>query len=495
MSINVDDFTKNLINLYANNLSQQEQLELLKALEIVANDEKYNRFRDMFPVIGEYSRDKYPKHIEILNASSLYRELAMLGGNRSGKTRLGAYITTMHATGIYPDWYTGKRFSRPTLIWAGGDTATTCRDIIQFELLGQVGDFGSGMIPKDNIIETKSRRNVPDAVETIRVKHITGGVSTIVLKTYEQGRETWQGTAIDFAWIDEECPHEVYTECLMRTMTTNGYVFTTFTPLSGITDLVKMLMENDQRSGVDSPKFVMYVSWDDVGHLSERVKADLFAAMPPHERDARSKGIPTIGTGKIYPVAESDFVIDPIQLPKHFPRCYGLDVGWNMTAAVWIALDRDTDVAYLYDEYYRGEAEPAIHSSAIRARGEWINGVIDPASRGRNQHDGTKLFEKYSNEGLKITKADNAVEAGIYEVWQRLSTGRLKVFSTCTNWIKEFRLYRRDDKGRIVKKNDHGLDATRYAIMSGLDRATLYVEGMRSMQRNKVIPLRPAAWS
>lgn len=490
-----EGFSKALIDLYTESLSQEEQELLLQCLELVADDEKYNRFRDTFPDEGEFCREKYPKHIEVINASATYKEIAMLGGNRSGKTRLGAYATTMHATGLYPSWYTGKRFSTPPMIWCGGDTATTCRDIIQFELLGAIGDFGSGMIPKDLIVETKSRRNVPDAVETIRVRHITGGVSTIVLKTYEQGRETWQGTSIHYAWIDEECPQPVYTECLMRTMTTQGYVFTTFTPLSGITDLVKTLMENDQNSGVENPKFVKYVSWDDVGHLSEQTKKDLLNAMPPHERDARSKGIPTIGTGKIYPVPESDFVIDPFQIPKHFPRCFGMDVGWNMTAAVWLAHDRETDTVYLYDEYYKGEAEPAIHASAIRSRGDWIPGVIDPASRGRNQHDGTKLFEKYTQEGLHLTPADNAVEAGIYEVWQRLSTGRLKVFSTCTKWLQEFRLYHRDDKGRIVKKHDHGLDATRYGIMTGIKRANVFVDGLRNKMVNRVIPFRTAAWT
>lgn len=490
MNINDQEIEKLLAEMKPEDLK-----DLLEAVEQVAKFERYNKFANMYPLVGEFSIDKYQKHILLANASDNYRETGMLGGNRTGKTELGAYLATCHATGVYPDWYKGKKFNRPTKIWVGGDTATTCRDIIQDKLLGSVGDFGSGMIPKDRIAECRPRRNVPDAVEIIRVKHITGGISEITLKTYEQGRETWQGTQIDFIWIDEECPKDVYTEALMRTMTTGGYLFLTFTPLSGLTDVVLTFMNNSQDSDSDGKKFLQYVSWDDVAHLSDELKKELFNALPPHEREARSKGIPTIGSGKIYPVLESEFVIEPLSLPKHFPRCFAMDVGWNATACVWGALDRDSDTVYIYDEYKTGQAEPAIHASAIKARGEWIPGVIDPASRGRSQHDGTKLYEKYVKEGLAITPADNAVEAGIYEVWQRLSTGRLKVFSTCTKFIEEIRLYRRDDKGKIVKKDDHILDCCRYLCMSGINRSKVFIDSIRNRRDNKVIPLRAAGWT
>jgi phage terminase large subunit-like protein len=476
-------------------LKEQQLFELYNCVQTVVDYERYNVFGSMYPATGDCNIGMYPKHISLLNASAVYREICMLGGNRSGKSVLGAYITTCHATGIYPDWYTGKRFKRATKIWVGGDTATTCRDIIQLKLLGTFGDFGSGMIPKDKIIKTSPRRNVPEAVEIIKVRHVTGGITEIILKTYEQGRETWQGSEVDFIWIDEECPHDVYIEALMRTMTTGGYVFLTFTPLSGLTDVVINFMNNDQNSEAEAKKYLQYVTWDDCGHLSDQLKAELFNALPPHEREARSKGIPTVGAGKIYPVPESDFIIEPIPLPKYFPRAYALDVGWNATAVLWGALDRETDILYIYDEYKKGEAEPYAHASAIKARGEWINGVIDPASRGRSQHDGSKLFEKYLNEGLKITLADNGVETGIYEVWQRLNSGRLKIFSTCKGLLEELRLYRRDDKGKIVKKNDHLCDTLRYLSVSGIQRACVFVDSLRNLRDNKVIPIKTAAWT
>ena len=198
-------------------------------------------------------------------------------------------------------------------------------------------------------------------------------------------------------------------------------------------------------------KFVVMASWDDVPHLTAEQKEELWSSIPPYQRDARAKGIPQLGAGAIYPVPESEIVCDPFEIPDWWPKCYGLDVGWNRTAAVWGAVDRESETVYLYSEHYRGQAEPSIHADAIRARGDWIPGVIDPASRGRGQKDGEQLWQNYRDLGLDIHKAKNGVEAGIHDTWQRLSSGRLKVFSSLQNWLSEFRIYRRDDKGGRLK--------------------------------------------
>jgi hypothetical protein len=132
-------------------------------------------------------------------------------------------------------------------------------------------------------------------------------------------------------------------------------------------------------------------------------------------------------------------------------------------------LDRDSDALYLYSEHYVGEAEPSVHAAAILERGKWIRGAIDPASRGRTQTDGRQLLQMYTDLGLDLTMADNAVEAGIYRVWERLSSGRLKVFKSMQQWFAEFRLYRRDEKGKVVKERDHLMDATRYLEMELLN--------------------------
>ena len=212
-------------------------------------------------------------------------------------------------------------------------------------------------------------------------------------------------------------------------------------------------------------KFLVTVAWADVPHLSEQEQAEQLAAIPPYQRDARTKGIPYLGSGAIYPFDVSDITVQDFRIPDHWPRGYGMDVGWNRTAAPWGAHDREADIVYLYSEHYMGEDQPPIHASAIKSRGKWIPGMIDPAANGRSQIDGKRLLEIYRSEGLILHKADNAVEAGIFELWTRLSTGRLKVFNTMVGWLKEFRMYHRDEKGQIVKRDDHLMDATRYLIM------------------------------
>lgn len=221
-----------------------------------------------------------------------------------------------------------------------------------------------------------------------------------------------------------------------------------------------------------SGKFTMNAGWDHVPHLSEEQKREDLARIQPFQRKARSEGIPTLGAGAIYPVPEEIVLCDPFDIPDYFHQAYGLDVGWNRTACVWGGLDTNTDILYLYSEHYVGEAEPPIHAAAIRARGAWIPGVIDPASRGRGQRDGARLMTDYIELGLNLTASENALEAGIFEVWTRMSTGRLKVFRTLSNWLGEFRFYQRDDKGKVKDgQNDHLMDATRYIILSGLERA------------------------
>ena len=429
-----------------------------------------NKIARYYPETGNLRRELYAKHTEFFGAGADHRERLMMAANRVGKTEgVGAYETTLHLTGKYPEWWRGRRFAKPVKAWAAGDTAKTVREIIQEKLLGPPGSMGTGMIPGDSIVKTTAKAGVADAIDTVWVRHASGGISTLVLKSYDQRRESFQGTEQDLIWLDEEPSESIYAECLLRTMTTNGLMLCTFTPLNGLTPLVLQFMPGNQPEA--SKRFCVSCTWDDVPHLSAEVKEELWASIPPYQRDARAKGVPALGSGAIYPVPESDVIVQDFAIPAHWPRFYGLDVGWNRTAAVWGAIDRETGTVYLYSEHYRGQAEQIVHAEAIKARGEWIPGVIDPASRGRSQVDGQQVVQNYLDMGLNLEHAENAREAGIYTVWQMLSSGRLKVFASLANWREEFRLYRRDEQGRIVKERDHLMDATRYAIVSGRERA------------------------
>jgi phage terminase large subunit-like protein len=160
---------------------------------------------------------------------------------------MGAYETSLHLTGIYPDWWVGRRFDRPVRWWAGGKTNETTRDIVQAKLFGKVsheggrkGVAGTGLIRGDTIAPggIAWKQGVQDLIDTALVRHISGGWSEIGLKSYQQGRGSFEGTERDGIWLDEEPPIEIYNECLIRTATTGGMIYITFTPLDGVTETV-----------------------------------------------------------------------------------------------------------------------------------------------------------------------------------------------------------------------------------------------------------------
>lgn len=456
-----------------NALTTDELIELWNLQAALTRVTSRERIRTYYPDEGPLRRELYPKHMAFFAAGADQKERLMLAANRVGKTEgVGGYELALHLTGDYPAWWVGRRWSRATKWWCAGDTSKTVRDILQTKLLGPPGDIeklGTGLIPADRILRTTPKAGIPDAVESVHVRHVSGGTSVLQFKSYDQKREAFQGTEQDGILLDEEPPLDIYIECVIRTMTTDGLVMATFTPLEGLSETVLHFLPDGTIE--KATRFVVMASWDDVPHLSQAQKDLLWSTIPAYQRDARSKGIPQLGAGAIYPVPESDILVDPFEIPKHWPRAYGMDVGWNRTAAIFGAYDREAQTWYLYNEHYRGQAEPSVHAASIKARGAWIPGVIDPAARGRGQKDGAILLNDYRDLGLELTEADNAVESGIYAVWERMSAGRLKVFRTLQHWLAEYRLYRRDDKGRIVKVNDHAMDGTRYLVQSGLNVA------------------------
>ena len=201
-----------------------------------------------------YARHKYPKHLEFFRAGADYRERCAMAANRVGKSYgMGGYEVTAHLTGLYPDWWEGRRFTRPIKAWAAGKTNETTRDIVQNILLGEaqmqggrrVFD-GTGLIPGDRLGVPQFKAGLSDLVDTVRVRHISGGWSVLGLKSYQQGRDVFEGTERHVIWLDEEPPADVYGECLIRTATVNGLVLLTFTPLEGISEVVKSFLPQDQ---------------------------------------------------------------------------------------------------------------------------------------------------------------------------------------------------------------------------------------------------------
>jgi hypothetical protein len=211
---------------------------------------------------------------------------------------------------------------------------------------------------------------------------------------------------------------------------------------------------------------------DQAEHYTPAQRAEIVAGYMPHEREARAKGIPTLGTGRVFPVTEESITCAPFAVPVHFAQVNGLDFGWDHPfGAVNCAWDRDGDVFYVCREYREREATPLIHAAAIKPWGEWIPCAWPHDGLQHDKGSGEALARQYSVHGLNLmperaTFADggSGVEAGVLEMLERMQTGRWKVFATCGAWLSEFALYHRDG-GRIVKVNDDLISASRYALM------------------------------
>ena len=430
----------------------------------------------LYPEEGDLRRELYKKHNAFFDAGATNRVRSMVAGNRVGKTwGVGGYEVVCHLTGVYPDWWRGKKFNKPISAWAVGDTNQTVRDVLQEALLGPVGEHGTGLIPKHLIVEKVSKPGVPNAIESVWVQHVEGRSSVITFKSYDQGRISFQGTAKHLIWLDEEPPIDIYGECVLRTMTTNGLVLITFTPLLGLSKTVKHLR--------DSHIWTIGATWDDVPHLDEQAKAEMLAITPLHLRDARSKGIPTQGSGAVFPVAEAEVICEPIPIPSHWARIAAIDFGWDHPfAMVWIAWDRDADRLYVYDEYTAREKTPKDHVADVRERHgfQWIPVIWPHDGLQHDKGSGEALaatyrklgmpvrHEKFSNpaqSGEEDGTGGNGVEVGVMDMLSRMQSGRLKVFRTCEKWREEFRNYHRED-GKIVKEDEDLMSSTRYATMS-----------------------------
>jgi phage terminase large subunit-like protein len=412
----------------------------------------------------------YSKQIEFHAQGKTYRERLFMAGNQLGKTLAGAAEWSMHLTGRYPGDWQGYRYPGPIQILAGSESYELTRDGVQRLLVGppeQEEQWGTGYIPHDSIVGTNRRQGVPNALENITVRHVSGGTSTVQFKAYEQGRGKWQAATVHGVWFDEEPPEDVYFEGITRTNVTQGLITVTFTPLRGMSSVVaRYMMETSPDRAVTT------MTIDDADHYTPEQRKKIIDSYPPHEREARTKGVPSMGSGRIFPVTEESIVIDPITIDKSWVQIGGMDFGYDHPfGAVCVAWDRDADVLYITKEYREREATPIIHSAAVRGWGTWLPWSWPHDGLQHDKGSGVQLMEQYRAQGLNMLQeratfldGTNGVEAGVSDMLQRMQTGRFKVFSTCRSWLEEFRLYHRED-GKIVKERDDLISASRYALM------------------------------
>jgi phage terminase large subunit-like protein len=327
-------------------------------------------------VAGELEPDgrPYPWAVKFHNEGARSPDRALLAANRVGKTRTCGAEIAFHATGDYPDWWQGRRFHKPTSGCVCGETNEQMRDIQQFSLYGGLipessDPSGTGWIPKDRIISWTYRVcGIKGVFDEVKVRHISGGVSTIKHKAYEQGWTKFQGTEFDYYWIDEEPQDQkIWPEILRGTFNTGGIILFSRTPTFGMTELVTHFMETSKST------FYMCVSLDEAPHMTKEQKQRFIEGIPDYEIETRTKGIPMMGSGVVYPISDDVIKCDPFDIPTYWRRIVGIDFGVSHpTAVVWLAQDPDSDVVYLYDCYQSSDQGIPYHASMIKAKGDWI---------------------------------------------------------------------------------------------------------------------------
>ena len=439
--------------------------DLLETLQAAHDRRRFRKFEFFKP---------YAKQKQFLDLGATKRERLLMAGNQNGKSETGAYEYSLHMTGIYPEWWAGRRWNRPVRGWIDGETGLLVRDVQQKKLCGSPGveeDFGTGMIPKEAFVDKSLARGVTDAYDTIQVKHYRSdgtpdGVSTATFKSYEQGRTKHQGEPVDLIWCDEEPPEDIYSEIVTRTTATNGIVYTTFTPLKGMSEVVRVFLE-------EKAECVVTMTIYDAEHITPEQREEMIRAWPAHERDARARGIPMLGSGRIFPYSD-DAVSEPAiqHVPAYWGKLWGIDFGIDHPfAAVLILWDRDNDVIHVHHGFKVSSALPLFHASQMKMVGASVPVAWPQDGTQRDKGSLKPLANQYKETGLRMldkhaTWPDGSVstEAAILEMQQRIETGRLKVAEHLEAWFDEYRTYHRKD-GVIVKLKDDLLSATQKALM------------------------------
>lgn len=414
-------------------------------------------------------------------AGRRYKFRAILAGNRCGKTRSAAAEIAMHLTGVYPSWWKGKRYKGPNDWCICGQTNEELRNIEQKALFGEIaqlgntrGPDGTGWIPRDRIGQYGFRQcGVTNVLDYVKVKHVSGGWSSVMLKSYEQGALKFQGFEVDGMWFDEEPEQDdIFPEAITRLITRDGIFIFTRTPLFGNSEIILKFIQDD----TDITWYIT-ASMDDAPHMTERQKEEVLALYPEHERETRMRGIPLMGSGGVYPVAHEEIKCEWFEIPNWFRRIAGIDFGIDHPgAAVWGAHDPESDVVYVTDCYKQSGQTAAYHADAIRSRGDWIPVAWPHDGMIRDKGGGETLASQFESKGVNMLPQSaryddykgggQATEPIVMEILGRMRTGRFKVMDTPANraWFEEQQMYHRKD-GVIVKIRDDIMAATNYMMM------------------------------
>jgi len=456
-------------------MSRESKLEYLAALEEKKRRAKVNRYKTLYGTLYQWQR-------KFVKATSEYSQVCLIAANRIGKTYTGTYVDAIHALGEYPDDWEGHRFETAPLIWVLGYSGEKLRDLLQKPLIGNVseGQCDGALIPQDRIIDIIPS-GVPRLAKEVKVKHASGGISTIQFWSYSQGQHALMGDVVDWYHVDEEPEDdEIYPQLVTRTANGDrgrgGRGILTFTPENGKTQLVCQFMETPEKG-----MYLQGATWDECPHMSEEKKIQLLSKYPPHQREMRSKGTPLMGSGLIYPVDEEALKIAPFKPPDYWFIIGGMDFGWDHPQAhVQLVWDRDADVLYVTNAWKASNKQPyeAWHIVKRWADGiptAWPNDGLQTRQQ-MGKQDAVQQKTLYESEGWWMLPDGASFPDGSVGVWSGITalldymnSGRLRVFSNLTEVFNEIREYHTkttaDGNAVIVKVKDDLVDAIRYAFM------------------------------
>lgn len=458
-------------------MNRAQKIELASLLEEQTRRNRESKLKRHYDML-------YPWQRRFIRETASNDACMLMASNQCGKSRTGTIIDAYHLRGDYPEDWEGARFDFAPLIWVLGYSGEKTRDLLQHKLFGRLlsgGRFEGGYIPADRIIDYKSMSGTSGACREVRVRHVSGGIAVCQFWSYSQGQHAIMGDVVDFYHIDEEPEDpEIFPQVVTRTANGNkekgGSGILTFTPENGKTELVCQFM--------DEPEDGMYLQgarWDECPHMSPEKQKTLLSKYPAHQRDMRSKGIPLMGSGLIYPVDENQLKIDPFQIPPYWFVIDGMDFGWDHPQAhVQLVIDRDNDIVYVTNAWKGKEKQPYEAWHVVKP---WAEGIPTAWPMDGLQHkqqmgkqDAMQQRSIYEAEGFNMlgehaTWPDGSVGVwtGITDLLDRMRTGRFKVFSNLFEVFEEIREYhtKTTPKGNveIVKVKDDLVDAIRYAYM------------------------------
>lgn len=426
-----------------------------------------------FPEAPDGSQGPLPKQKQFIDAVMDAKGPAYClysGGVGSGKTLIGC-ITTIILAVLFPGDYLVCRLYNPEL------KLTTYKTFLE-------------ICPKELIIEHR----VADQI--IKIRSQNGGVSNVIFRGLEEP-DKHRSLNLNAAYIDEssQVSEEAFT--LLQSRLRGKHVrkiYMTTNP-NGHTWQYRYFIKKDWATEKAKKQFfhISAPSYENT-HLPDGYIQAMYDTWSVDRLKREVEGSWDAFSGQIYTeFSRNTHVIKPFRIPDDWTKFVGADHGFrNPACFLWCAMDYDGN-AYVYREFYQNEwiieeivkgqgPEPGITAlnGTDKIQGIWI----DPSTKANRGKDSDfQTYLDFIPKNWPLIPANNEVETGIDRVKQYLKVSertqkpRLFIFDTCTNVIEQMTQYKYEEltpgqemakniKETPVKKDDHAVDALRYAIMS-----------------------------